>query len=63
MSIVNERCEMEPDESSAPFDDAVVTLLETRHREYLDDPSKVVTWEDMKVKIGKIPDHGCRSSR
>ncbi len=43
--------EIEANEESIPFDDAVVNLLERRHKEYLADPTKVISWEDLKKKI------------
>lgn len=45
--------EVEANQASIPFDDAVVQLLERRHREYLSDPSKVVSWEELKAKLGR----------
>jgi putative addiction module component (TIGR02574 family) len=46
--------EIASDESSVPFDDAVVALLEKRHQEYLSDPNNVVSWDEMKGKLGKL---------
>ena len=45
--------EIEANEASVPFDDAVVQLLEQRHQQYLDDPSKVISWDDLKAKLVK----------
>jgi len=45
--------EIASDEASLPFDDAVVALLEERRQEYLKDPSKVISWEELKAKLGK----------
>ena len=45
--------EISADENLIPFNDAVVALLEERHEEYLKDPTKVVTWEELKAKLGK----------
>lgn len=52
--LANELWEqIESNESSLPFDEAVASLLEQRHKEYLADPSKVTTWENLKAKLGK----------
>ncbi|MEM9480985.1 MAG: addiction module protein [Verrucomicrobiota bacterium] len=45
--------EVEASQSSIPFDDAMVELLEKRYEEYLSDPTKVISWEDLKAKLGK----------
>jgi putative addiction module component (TIGR02574 family) len=45
--------QIETNESSVPFSEAVTELLENRHQEYLADPSKVISWEAIKSKLGK----------
>ncbi|MCF6313383.1 MAG: addiction module protein [Verrucomicrobiales bacterium] len=45
--------QIETNESSLPFDETVVELLEKRHQTYLADPSKVTSWDTIKSKLGK----------
>jgi len=44
--------EIAADETSIPFDDAVVALLVQRYREYLEDPTRLISWEALKLKLG-----------
>ena len=43
--------QIETDYAKLPPDDAIVELLEARHREYLVDPTKVISWSELKSKI------------
>jgi hypothetical protein len=40
-------------EAPIPVDDSVIQLLEARHEEYLADPTKVISWEALKAKLGR----------
>jgi putative addiction module component (TIGR02574 family) len=45
--------QIETNEDAIPVDDAVIQLLEARHQEYLADPTKVISWDALKAKLGK----------
>ena len=44
--------EIAANEASIPIEDAVIQLLEARHREYVADPTKVISWSALKAKLG-----------
>lgn len=45
--------DVEKRQEEAPFNDAVVKLLNQRTEEFHKDPQSAVTWEEFKRRIGK----------
>jgi putative addiction module component (TIGR02574 family) len=45
--------EIEANESAIPVDDKVIAAIEERYENYLRDPSRLISWETLKERLGK----------